>query len=180
MSKNTEIFYIPNYVLLCVFSFLSPPDLLKVGKTCKKFNTIKDTNLLWVQFLKNEFKKVLAASDYHYMWAMYLVHDLKEILKAKKGRTVFVSWNGDTPWYEMNDDNRNILILRTILDDNNRKIMISLNIKMNYNNREILFIEKNWNSEGIGSTKKKFIQLYKKNQEHLKKTMKISRLFQYV
>ena len=139
MTENTEIFCVPNYVLLCVFSFLSSSDLLKVGQTCKKFNTIKDTNLLWVQFLKNEFKKVLIAKDNYQAWTVSVINEFKEILKVTWGRTHFISWNGDGPWTKSEKDNRKILL-----------------------------IEKNWNNEGIGSTKKQFIQLYKKNQEHLK------------
>lgn len=40
-------FYMPDSVLLCIFRYLNPKELLVAGKTCKTWNRVSQDEMLW-------------------------------------------------------------------------------------------------------------------------------------
>lgn len=60
MSETSEEgdawFYMPDSILLAIFQYLSPRELVTVGEVCKSWNRVSKDEFLWKDLLYRTFK----------------------------------------------------------------------------------------------------------------------------
>ena len=56
VRENDNWFYMPDSILLSIFRYLSPKDLLTAGEVCKAWNRVSRDEFLWKDLFYHIFK----------------------------------------------------------------------------------------------------------------------------
>lgn len=56
VSGNDNWFYMPDSILLSIFRYLNPKELLTAGEVCKSWNRVSKDEFLWKDLLYHTFK----------------------------------------------------------------------------------------------------------------------------
>ncbi|XP_066156177.1 F-box only protein 6-like [Euwallacea fornicatus] len=85
--------YIPQEILITIFTYLTPSDILQCSLVCKNWHNIGKSNALWHDIYNNkEYPKKAKKLPWYVFYCFYATDNFKNLIKNGNGQEGFDHW----------------------------------------------------------------------------------------